>query len=162
MLLQRFKHHPSVKSLLEGGNCISYGARALNEGGYQSIPKLVFPGGALIGCTAGFLNVPKIKGTHTAMKSGMLAAEAAYDALFGSEEQPEAPVMLNKYEDSIKNSWVYDELYAVRNCKPAFHSPLGLYGGVLYSGISTLITKGKEPWTFKHKKADWECLKPAG
>ncbi|EIE75850.1 hypothetical protein G6F46_006096 [Rhizopus delemar] len=154
---QMFKHHPSIKSLLEGGKCISYGARALNEGGYQSIPKLVFPGGALIGCTAGFLNVPKIKGTHTAMKSGMLAAESAFDRLF----EEEGAIVLDNYEDKIKNSWVYDELYQVRNIIPSFHSPLGLYGGLAYSGLDTLLLKGRVPWTFKHKKADWECMKTA-
>ncbi|KAL0075002.1 hypothetical protein J3Q64DRAFT_1776252 [Phycomyces blakesleeanus] len=159
---QRFKHHPSIKGLLEGGKCISYGARAINEGGYQSIPKLAFPGGALIGCTAGFLNLPKIKGTHTAMKSGMLAAEAAYETLFASEEDvPEGPVVLSNYEEKIKNSWVYEELYAVRNLQPSFHTPLGLYGGVAYSGLDTMFLKGRVPWTFKHKKADWECMIPA-
>lgn len=161
---QRFKHHPSVKPLLEGGKCISYGARAINEGGYQSIPKLAFPGGALIGCSAGFLNLPKIKGTHTAMKSGMLAAEAAYEKIIGqgeNEAETQEPIMLDNYEDSFKNSWVHDELYAVRNCQPSFHTSLGLLGGVLYSGLTTMITKGKEPWTFKHKKTDWESLKPA-
>lgn len=164
---QQFKHHPSVKSLLEGGKCISYGARAINEGGYQSIPKLIFPGGALIGCTAGFLNVPKIKGTHTAMKSGMLAAESAYEALYNGlepdqESQVEEPVLLNTYEERIKDSWVYKELYEVRNVQPSFHGPLGLWGGMLYSGIDTLFLKGRTPWTFKHKKADWECMKTAG
>ncbi|CAO3616451.1 unnamed protein product [Mucor fragilis] len=164
---QQFKHHPSVKSLLEGGKCISYGARAINEGGYQSIPKLVFPGGALIGCTAGFLNVPKIKGTHTAMKSGMLAAESAYEALYNGlepdqESQVEEPVLLNTYEERIKDSWVYKELYEVRNVQPSFHGPLGLWGGMMYSGIDTLFLKGRTPWTFKHKKADWECMKTAG
>ncbi|KAI8369406.1 uncharacterized protein BYT42DRAFT_595448 [Radiomyces spectabilis] len=159
--MQRFKHHPMVKELLEGGKCISYGARALNEGGYQSIPKLVFPGGALIGCTAGFLNLPKIKGTHTAMKSGMLAAEAAYDTLFGTEEEVTGPIILNNYEEKIKDSWVFKELYEVRNCKPSFHSPLGLYGGIMYSGLETLLLKGRMPWTFKHKNADWEAMVPA-
>ncbi|OBZ84341.1 Electron transfer flavoprotein-ubiquinone oxidoreductase, mitochondrial [Choanephora cucurbitarum] len=155
---QQFKHHPSVKSLLEGGKCISYGARALNEGGYQSIPKLAFPGGALIGCTAGFLNVPKIKGTHTAMKSGMLAAESAFDKIFSDAE---GTVLLDNYEENIKQSWVYKELYEVRNVQPSFHSPLGLYGGLAYSGLDTLFMKGRTPWTFKHKKADWECMKTA-
>lgn len=162
---QQFKHHPFVKDLLEGGKCISYGARALNEGGYQSIPKLAFPGGALIGCTAGFLNVPKIKGTHTAMKSGMLAAESAYEKLFTEDSETsvelEGPIMLDTYEERIKNSWVYKELYQVRNIQPSFHSPLGLYGGIMYSGLDTLFLKGRTPWTFKHKKADWECMKPA-
>lgn len=163
---QQFKHHPYVKELLEGGKCISYGARAINEGGYQSIPKLIFPGGALIGCTAGFLNVPKIKGTHTAMKSGMLAAESAFEALFTEDSENsvelEGPLMLDTYEERIKDSWVYKELYEVRNIQPSFHTPLGLYGGVMYSGLDTLFLKGRTPWTFKHKKADWECMKPAG
>jgi electron-transferring-flavoprotein dehydrogenase len=160
---QKFKHHPSVRKVLEGGKCISYGARAINEGGYQSIPKLIFPGGALIGCTAGFLNVPKIKGTHTAMKSGMLAAESAYEKIFGAdvEEELTEPVLLDNYEQNIKDSWVYKELYEVRNCTPSFHGPLGLIGGTIYSGIDTLFLKGRVPWTFKHKKADWECMKTA-
>ncbi|ORX48529.1 hypothetical protein DM01DRAFT_1326250 [Hesseltinella vesiculosa] len=157
---QRFKHHPFVKDLLEGGQCISYGARALNEGGYQSIPKLVFPGGALIGCTAGFLNVPKIKGTHTAMKSGMLAAEAAFEKV-ADEEQDLKGVVLDKYEQSIQDSWVYKELYEVRNCKPSFSTALGNVGGILYSGLDTMILKGRTPWTFRHKHADYETLKPA-
>lgn len=160
---QQFKHHPSIEKVLKGGKCISYGARAINEGGYQSIPKLVFPGGALIGCTAGFLNVPKIKGTHTAMKSGMLAAESAYEKIFGAdvEEELTEPVLLDNYEENIKNSWVYKELYEVRNMQPSFHSPLGMWGGMLYSGIDSLFLKGRVPWTFKHKKADWEAMKTA-
>ncbi|KAI8064487.1 hypothetical protein BC940DRAFT_327117 [Gongronella butleri] len=156
---QRFKHHPMVKELLEGGQCIAYGARALNEGGYQSIPKLVFPGGALIGCTAGFLNVPKIKGTHTAMKSGMLAAEAAFDKLATDEDLQ--GVVLDNYETKIQDSWVYQELYEVRNCKPSFNTALGNFGGILYSGIETLFLKGREPWTLRHKHADHQTLKPA-
>ncbi len=116
---QRYKNHPKVRPLFEGGRRIAYGARALNEGGFQSIPKLVFPGGALIGCTAGFMNVPKIKGSHTAMKSGMLAAEAAFEAL-----GKEAPVELDSYPAALKKSWVWKELKAVRNIRPAFH--LGL------------------------------------
>ncbi|KAI7900555.1 uncharacterized protein BX663DRAFT_516851 [Cokeromyces recurvatus] len=158
---QQFKHHPSVKSVLEGGKCISYGARAINEGGYQAIPKLVFPGGALIGCTAGFLNVPKIKGTHTAMKSGMLAAESAFEKIFGDDAVEDQPILLDTYEENIKNSWVYKELHEVRNCIPSFHTPLGLWGGMIYSGIETLLLKGRTPWTFKHKKADWEYMKTA-
>lgn len=108
--------------------------------------------------------MPKIKGTHTAMKSGMLAAEAAYEKIIGQgegESETQEPIMLDNYEDSFKKSWVHDELYAVRNCQPSFHTSLGLLGGVLYSGLTTMITKGKEPWTFKHKKTDWESLKPA-
>ncbi|RUS22333.1 hypothetical protein BC937DRAFT_89633 [Endogone sp. FLAS-F59071] len=164
---QRYKHHPFISSLLEGGNCISYGARAINEGGYQSIPKLYFPGGALIGCSAGFLNVPKIKGTHTAMKSGMIAAEAAYDALFSDAvdasdvESKKSPILLTAYEENLRKSWVNEELYAVRNVLPSFHSPIGLLGGVAYSGLDTLIFKGRVPWTFKHKGEDSAALKPA-
>ncbi|KAI9262047.1 hypothetical protein BY458DRAFT_458920 [Sporodiniella umbellata] len=155
---QMFKHHPAVQPLLEGGQCISYGARAINEGGYQAIPKLAFPGGALIGCTAGFLNVPKIKGTHTAMKSGMLAAEAAIEKLKGAQEEG---ILLDNYEENIKHSWIYDELYQVRNLVPSFHTPLGLYGGLAYSGLDSLLLKGRTPWTFRHQKADWESMKTA-
>ncbi|KAJ3293272.1 hypothetical protein HK104_004614 [Borealophlyctis nickersoniae] len=156
---QRFKQHPHIRKYLEGGKIMSYGARALNEGGYQSIPKLVVPGGALIGATAGFMNLPKIKGTHTAMKSGMLAAEAAYDALAKAEESS-GPVVLDSYEKTLKESWVNKELYQVRNIRPSFHSPLGLYGGVIYSGLDTMLLKGRVPWTFKHPKPDHASTKP--
>ena len=114
--LQTFKTHPEIKKLLEGGRRISYGARALNEGGWQAIPKLSFPGGALIGCAAGFLNVPKIKGIHTAMKSGMLAAEAVAEAL----QEKDFPVDLTGYETKLRASWIAKELYAARNIRPAF------------------------------------------
>ncbi|KAI8837076.1 hypothetical protein BC829DRAFT_426197 [Chytridium lagenaria] len=156
---QRFKHHPKVKKYLEGGKIVSYGARALNEGGIQSIPKLAFPGGALIGCSAGFMNVPKIKGTHTAMKSGMLAADAAYEALT-SETAPTGPITLDSYETNLKASWVWKELTEVRNVRPSFHNPLGLYGGIMYSGLDTLFFKGRTPWTFKHAEPDHESLTP--
>ncbi|KAJ3417178.1 hypothetical protein HDV05_006384 [Chytridiales sp. JEL 0842] len=155
---QRYKHHPFIKHYLEGGKIISYGARALNEGGLQSIPKLYFPGGALIGCTAGFVNVPKIKGTHTAMKTGMLAAEATYKAV--TSESTSGPIVLESYEKAFRESWAYDELWAVRNVRPSFHSPLGVYGGLLYSGFETLISKGRVPWTFKHPHPDHATLKP--
>ena len=155
---QKFKQHPLYRHYLEGGKCISYGARALNEGGFQSIPKCAFPGGALIGDTAGFLNLPKIKGTHTAMRSGMLAAEAAYDALKNSEA---GSVFLYDYEDKLRQSSIWTELKEVRNMRPAFHSPLGIYGGVLYSGIEAFILKGKEPWTFKHGPPDYAATKLA-
>ncbi|CAG8738250.1 772_t:CDS:2, partial [Cetraspora pellucida] len=156
---QKYKLHPYIKKFLEGGKCIAYGARALNEGGYQSIPKLVFPGGALIGCTAGFMNVPKIKGTHTAMKSGMLAAEAAYDAIISNKSES-GPVTLTAYEKSIEDSWVYKELYKVRNIRPSFSNPLGLWGGLIYSGLDMMFLKGRIPWTFKHH-LDYASLKPA-
>ncbi|XKL66928.1 hypothetical protein PGB90_010348 [Kerria lacca] len=157
---QRFKHHPSVKCTLEGGTRIAYGARALNEGGYQAIPKLTFPGGCLIGCTAGFLNVPKIKGTHNAMKSGILAAEAAFDALKNESQSETKGVEPKTYGDLIKNSWIWKELYQVRNVRPSFHTRLGLYGGMLYSGF-TILTNGREPWTFRIKKPDNERLIPS-
>jgi electron-transferring-flavoprotein dehydrogenase len=140
---QRFKNHPKVRPLFEGGRRIAYGARALNEGGFQSIPKLTFPGGALIGCTAGFMNVPKIKGSHTAMKSGMLAAEAAFEALGSSE-----PMELDSYTGRLKKSWVWSELKAVRNIRPSFH--LGLLGGLAGSALDTYLFRGHAPWTLHH------------
>lgn len=150
---QKMKHHPTYSKYLEGGKCISYGARALNEGGFQSIPKCAFPGGALIGDTAGFLNVPKIKGTHTAMRSGMLAAEAAYSALKESKDS-EGAVFLYDYEDKLRNSSIWSELKTVRNMRPSFHSPLGIYGGILYSGLEAYVFRGKAPWTLKHATPD--------
>ncbi|KAI9208857.1 uncharacterized protein BJ171DRAFT_418934 [Polychytrium aggregatum] len=159
--LQRLKHHPTFKKHLEGGKIISYGARALNEGGYQSIPKLSFPGGALIGCSAGFMNVPKIKGTHTAMKSGILAADAIVEKITADDAESAGPIQLDSYEEAFKNSWAYKELYEVRNIRPSFHTSLGLYGGLIYSGVDTLLLKGRVPWTLKYAKPDHECLVPA-
>ena len=152
---QRFKTHPSVKPFFEGGKRIAYGARAINEGGFQSIPKLVFPGGMLIGCTAGFLNVPKIKGTHTAMKSGMLAAEAVAAAL----PNESAPTQLDSYSDAVKASWIWPELNAVRNIRPGF-AKWGLFGGMLNAALETYVTRGNSPWTLTHHK-DNESLKKA-
>jgi len=153
---QRFKTHPMMKDMLAGGKRISYGARAINEGGFQSVPELVFPGGALIGCTAGFLNVPKIKGSHTAMKSGMMAAEAIIDQL---KENAEAPAkVLQGYPERYRNSWVYDELYRVRNSRPSFR--WGLLGGTLYTGLDLKIFRGKAPWTLKNH-SDHDQLKKA-
>ncbi|KAI9613941.1 hypothetical protein H4Q26_009795 [Puccinia striiformis f. sp. tritici PST-130] len=151
---QRLKHHPLFSRVLEGGECLGYGARALNEGGYQSIPKLTFPGGALIGCSAGFLNVPKIKGTHTAMKSGMIAAEVAFQALVSdtSSANETESIELVDYQEKLDQSWVMKELKEVRNLRPSFHNPLGLYGGIIYSGVDSLFLKGRVPWTFHHKK----------
>jgi electron-transferring-flavoprotein dehydrogenase len=149
---QKMKHHPLYKSVLEGGKCISYGARALNEGGFQSIPKVAFPGGALIGDTAGFLNLPKIKGTHTAMRSGMLAAEAAYSAI--STVDKEGTIFLFSYEDALRSSSIWKELKEVRNMRPSFHTPLKLYGGILYSGLEAYLFKGRVPWTLRHKGPD--------
>jgi electron-transferring-flavoprotein dehydrogenase len=148
---QRFKTHPKIRPLFEGGKRLVYGARALNEGGWQSIPKLTFAGGALIGCAAGFLNVPRIKGSHTAMKSGMLAAEAAVAALAGSGD-------MASYEPALKSSWVGKELYAVRNIRPSFR--FGLWAGLYLSALDTYLFAGKAPWTLKHH-ADHTALKPA-
>ncbi|XP_052006283.1 electron transfer flavoprotein-ubiquinone oxidoreductase, mitochondrial-like isoform X1 [Xyrauchen texanus] len=159
---QRWKHHHSVKCTLEGGNRIAYGARALNEGGFQAFPKLTFPGGMLIGCSPGFMNVPKIKGTHTAMKSGMLAAEVAFSKIFDENLQSEtAGLYIPEYEDNLKKSWIWKELYAVRNIRPSFHNYFGLYGGMVYTGIFYWIFRGKEPWTLKHNGLDAARLKPA-
>lgn len=131
---QRFKHNPAISSHLEGGECIQYAARVINEGGFQAIPEqLSVPGASFVGCSAGFLNVPKIKGTHTAMKSAMIAAECY--------------VRGEDYTAALKNSWVYDELRAVRNYKPAFDKA-GLYGGAAYSAFSAYFLRGSEPWTF--------------
>ncbi|KAF9136833.1 hypothetical protein BGX30_010832 [Mortierella sp. GBA39] len=158
---QRWKHHPYVKDLLEGGECLSYGARAINEGGLQSIPKLYFPGGALIGCTAGFLNLIKIKGTHTAMKSGMLAAESTYAAITSDKYEEGKPIVLDDFEQKVKDSWIWKELKEIRNCRPSFHTPLGNLGGVLYSGIDTILLKGRTPWTFHNTTPDHERLRVA-
>lgn len=159
---QKMKLHPLYRSVLEGGKCISYGARALNEGGLQSIPKLVFPGGALIGDTAGFLNVPKIKGTHTAMKSGMLAAQAAWDALSDTAAEPSPrKIQLDAYETAVQSSSIYRELKEVRNVRPSFHSPLGNIGGILYSGLETFLLKGRVPWTLRHAKPDHAATRTA-
>ncbi len=146
--MQRFKTHPAVRGHFEGGRRISYGARALNEGGLQSIPRLTFPGGALIGDAAGFVNVPKIKGTHTSMKSGMLAAETVAEALAG-----EAPVELTAYEAKLRNSWVWEELASVRNIRPGF-AKFGLWGGLVNAALDTYVLRGKAPWTFHHAHPD--------
>lgn len=149
---QRFKHHPYVAELLEGGERVCYGARALNEGGFQSIPKLTFPGGILVGCTAGFLNVPKIKGSHTAIKSGIVAAEA----IFNNFEDCASKELI-EYEEKIKESWIYDELYKVRNIRPSFK--FGLWSGLAYSALDTYILRGRAPWTFKHHKDNEQTKK---
>ena len=154
---QRFKTHPAIKPMLEGGKRISYGARALNEGGLQSIPKLIFPGGALIGCTAGFLNVPKIKGSHTAMKTGMLAAESAFEALAGGDE---GYGLLEAYPAAFEKSWVHEELHKARNLRPAA-ARWGMKLGMAYGGLDLKVFGGKLPWTLHHQHADHETLKPA-
>ena len=149
MEFQRFKHHPDIKKILEGGRRINYGARALNEGGVQSLPKLTFPGGMLVGCEAGFLNVPKIKGTHLAMKSGMIAASSIFENIDINEE-------ISNYEDEIKNSWIWSELYEVRNIRPSFK--WGFWKAIVYSAIDTYIFRGKAPWTLDHHGTDHESL----
>ena len=151
---QRFKTHPRVRGVFEGGRRVSYGARALNEGGFQSIPKLTFPGGCLVGCTAGFLNVPKIKGTHTAMKSGMLAAEAVFKAVREGGEGIEP----SAYGEMIESSWLWDELYRVRNIRPGFSK--GLWLGMAHAGFDTYVMRGRAPWTLRHHE-DHLSLKPA-
>ena len=148
-----------MQRILEGGERLSYGARALNEGGVQSLPKLAFPGGALIGCSPGFMNVPKVKGTHTAMKTGMLAADSAYEAISSPQTTAETGLFLEDYEKRVRSSWVWEELFAARNVRPSFSTSLGIYGGIIYTGISSLI-KGREPWTLKHHGADSTSLKP--
>jgi electron-transferring-flavoprotein dehydrogenase len=140
---QRFKTHPAIRDTFQAGRRICYGARALNEGGLQSIPKLIFPGGALIGCAAGFVNVPKIKGNHTAMKSGMLAGEVVFDALASGNRPP-----LDGYPAAFEASWAHDELKSVRNIRPSFR--FGLWGGMLYSAFDTYVMRGKAPWTLRH------------
>ncbi len=145
---QRFKSHPAISPLLEQGKRIAYGARSLNEGGFQSIPQLTVPGGLLIGCAAGFLNVPKIKGIHTAMKSGMLAAES----IFPSVEQYKC----HAYSENLKKSWIWDELHRARNIRPAM--AWGLWPGLIYSAVDTYLLRGKAPWTF-HNHADYNRLK---
>jgi electron-transferring-flavoprotein dehydrogenase len=149
---QRFKTHPKIRATFEGGRRISYGARALNEGGIQCLPKLTFPGGVLTGCDAGTLNMPKIKGTHTAMKSGMLAAEAAFEALHSQSAVSE----LTAFTDKFNASWVRTELEAARNVRPSFK--WGLWLGTLYTGIDQILFRGKAPWTLKHAHADHETL----
>jgi len=152
---QRYKTHPAIRHFFEGAKRISYGARAITAGGIQSLPKLVFPGGALIGCDAGFLNMSRIKGSHAAMKSGMLAAESAFAAL-GAERAGDE---LTSYAEAFAGSWLHAELHKARNVKQWLSK--GLYFGALMVGIDQLVFKGKAPWTLHHRHADHECLKPA-
>jgi len=153
--MQRLKTHPDVRKHFEGGRRIAYGSRALSEGGFQSLPKLTFPGGCLVGDTAGFLNVPKIKGTHTAMKSGMLAAEAVAAELAGARN-PE-PIT---YPPLLRQSWLWDELYTVRNIRPGF-AKFGFWGGMLNAAVDTYVFRGRAPWTFHHPHPDHTSLMEA-
>lgn len=156
--MQHYKTHPAIRATLEGGKRIAYGARALSEGGLQSLPKLTFPGGVLVGDTAGFLNVPRIKGIHAAMKSGMLAAEAVAEVL--SEEAGESSnAEAVNYTSLFRNSWLFSELNKVRNVRPAFK--WGLLGGLVYGALEEYVFKGKAPWTLRHQRADYASLRPA-
>ena len=152
--MQRFKTHPAVRGHFAGGRRISYGSRALSEGGLQSIPRLIFPGGAILGDSAGFLNVPKIKGTHAAMKSGMLAAEAAAAALAAGR-----PAELAAYPEALRASWLWAELEAARNIRPAF-AKFGLWGGIAYSALDTYVLRGRAPWTLHYVHPDHATLVP--
>ncbi len=152
---QRYKTHAAIRGFFEGGKRLSYGARAITAGGLQSLPKLSFPGGALIGCDAGFLNASRIKGSHAAMKTGMLAADAAFDAIAAERAQDE----LTAYTSAFEQSWLHEELHVARNFKPWMSK--GLYTGTLMVGIDQVLFRGKAPWTLHHKHADHECLKPA-
>ncbi len=152
---QRFKTHPNIRKFLEGGKRIAYGARALTAGGLQSLPKLTFPGGVLVGDDAGFLNAARIKGSHCAIKSGMLAAEACFDALAGERQRDE----LTAYPAAFKQSWLYEELHQARNFKPWMSKGLK-YGSIMF-GIDQLIFGGKAPWTLHNTTPDHAKLKLA-
>jgi electron-transferring-flavoprotein dehydrogenase len=151
---QRYKTHSAIRGFFEGARRIAYGARAIAAGGLQSLPKLTFPGGALVGDDAGFLNASRIKGTHAAIKSGMLAADAAFAALAAGRERDE----LASYPESFRKSWLHDELHRARNFKPLMSK--GLYMGTLMVGIDQVVFGGKAPWTLTHTHADHETLKP--
>ena len=150
---QRYKTHPAVRGFFEGGKRVAYGARAITAGGLQSLPKLVFPGGCLIGDDAGFLNASRIKGSHAAIKTGMLAAEAAFEALGAGRERDE----LAAYPEAFRQSWLFDELYRARNFKPWMAK--GLVTGSLMFGMDQMVFGGKAPWTLRHKHSDNETLK---
>ena len=151
---QRYKTHPAIRGFFEGAKRVCYGARAISAGGLQSLPKLVFPGGALIGDNAGFLNASRIKGSHCAIKSAMLAADAVHDALEAGRTADE----LDAYPQAFRESWLYDELHRARNFKPWMSK--GLYAGTLMVGIDQVLFRGKAPWTLHHAHADHETLRP--
>ena len=152
---QRYKTHPEIRKYLQGGKRIAYGARAIAAGGLMSLPRLVFPGGALVGCDAGFLNTSRIKGSHAAIKSGMLCAEALADALLANRARD----ALDAYPKAFHDSWLFDELYRARNFKQWMSK--GLYIGTIMVGIEQKLFNGKVPWTLHHKHSDHECLRPA-
>jgi len=151
---QRYKTHPEIRRFFEGGRSISYGARAIAAGGLQSLPKLTFPGGVLVGDDAGFLNAARIKGTHAAIKSGMLAARAAFDALGAGRSHDELPA----YPAAFRSSWLREELHRARNFKPLMSK--GLWTGTLLFGMDQVLFRGKAPWTLTHEHADHETLEP--
>ncbi|MBC3830788.1 electron transfer flavoprotein-ubiquinone oxidoreductase [Undibacterium amnicola] len=151
---QRFKTHPTIRDFFEGAKRISYGARAITAGGLQSLPKLTFPGGALIGCDAGFLNMSRIKGSHAAIKTGMLAATAAFEAL-GAERQHDE---LTAYTTAFEASWLHEELHVARNVKNLLKK--GAYGSP-FVWLDQVLLRGKAPWTLRHSKPDHACLRPA-
>ncbi|KAH9599941.1 FAD/NAD(P)-binding domain [Trypanosoma melophagium] len=159
MELQKWKTHELLASQLSEGKPLLYGARTLVEGGYTALPTLHFPGGLLVGDCAGFLNLPKIKGTHTAMKSAMLAAEAVYDDAFAAGKEKRDGVECKSYNDRFRNSWLHRELYAVRNVRQVFAR--NFFMGVFYTGFTTMFTKGMEPVTLAHHQPDHAALKPA-
>ncbi len=152
---QRYKTHPAIREFLEGGKRVAYGARAITAGGLNSLPELVFPGGCLIGCDAGFLNASRIKGSHAAIKSGMLAAEAAFDAIVADRRSDR----LDAYPNAFEGSWLRDELHRARNFKPAMSK--GLWTGTLLVGIDQMVFNGKAPWTMHNRHHDHEMLLPA-
>jgi electron-transferring-flavoprotein dehydrogenase len=151
---QRFKTHPTIRGFFEGAKRISYGARAITAGGLQSLPKLTFPGGALIGCDAGFLNMSRIKGSHAAIKTGMLAATAAFEAL-GAERQHDE---LTAYTSAFEASWLHEELHTARNVKNLLKK--GAYGSP-FVWLDQVLLRGKAPWTLRHSTPDHACLRPA-
>ncbi|MBF0249355.1 MAG: electron transfer flavoprotein-ubiquinone oxidoreductase [Alphaproteobacteria bacterium] len=153
--MQRLKTHPKLAPLFEGGRRIAYGARALNEGGAQSIPRLAFPGGALVGAAAGFMNVPRVKGSHTAMKSALLCADAIVDALGVGE----LPAVLDAYPAAFRKSWAWDELWRARNIRPAFR--WGLWAGMAYAALEAFVFRGRVPWTLRHPGADHTHMRRA-
>lgn len=152
---QRFKTHPAIREVFRGAKRLAYGARAISEGGWQSMPRLTFPGGLLLGDAAGMLNVPKIKGTHLALRSGVLAAEAVAELLTATEG---SGLEANNYQTRLKGDWLGKELFAVRNIRPSFH--WGLWAGMAYSAVDTYLLRGRAPWTLK-QRADHDTLKPA-
>jgi len=154
---QRYKHHPKIAQYLEGGKRVSYGARAMAKGGFNSLPKMTMPGAVLVGCDAGTINFAKIKGNHTAMKSGMLAAESIFDALLAGDEGGKD---LTSFTDKYQNSWLYDELYKTRNFGPAMHK-FGTFLGGAYNTVDQNFFGGKLPFNFKDDSLDHEQLKLA-